>query len=43
MKLRLPYRPLFRRLKFNAGPINAGPINAGFEKLENIEVLFFHL
>ena len=41
-EFRIPYRPLFRRPKFNAGPINAGPNNAGSEKLENIEVLFFH-
>ena len=40
--IHVPYRPLFRRPKFNAGLINAGPNNAGSEKLENIEVLFFH-
>jgi hypothetical protein len=38
----IPYRPLLRRPKFNAGPINAGPINAGSKKLQNKEGLFFH-
>ena len=27
----IPYRPLLRRPKFNAGPVNAGLNNAGFK------------
>ena len=41
-KIEVPYRPLLRRPKFNAGPYNAGPNNAGSKKLENKEGLFFH-
>ena len=37
----VPYRPLLRQPKFNAGPINTGPNNAGSKKLENKEGLFF--
>ena len=36
----VPYRPLLRRPKFNAGPINAGPNNAGSKKPEIKEGLF---